>query len=150
MFVIGYSTAHSRISSQRVFTEGNVLITDLSVLGFTANYATNANLIVGNWLYQNREHESVDNAILEDQMLHALKLLSAARPLHAKPKTIVVLRDGISEQQYPQFITEELEALKRACARLDPNYKPEFIMVVTTKEHDTRVSFLIPLQLVDI
>lgn len=125
----------------RVFTEGEVHIREPSVLGFTGNYAKNPNLFVGNWLYQDAEHEGVDNQILEDQMHHVLTLLGKNRPNHARPKTIIVLRDGISEPQYEKFIVTELQAMKKACHRVSPDYKPKFVCIVTTKEHDTRVFY---------
>jgi eukaryotic translation initiation factor 2C len=138
-FVIGYQTAHQKTSVERVFTEGNVRITEPSVLGFTGNYSTNPNLFVGNWLYQDAEHEIVDHKILEDQMHHVLKILAAKRPNHAKPKTILVLRDGISEIRFEEFSGVELQALKNACTRIDANWKPKFVLVVTTKDHNSRV-----------
>uniref|UniRef100_A0AC35F609 Piwi domain-containing protein n=1 Tax=Panagrolaimus sp. PS1159 TaxID=55785 RepID=A0AC35F609_9BILA len=138
-FVIGYQTAHSRMSTEKVYTEGEVRITEPSVLGFTGNYMANPNLFVGNWLYQNVEHEMVNLQTLEEQTLHVLTLLKTLRPADAKPKTIVVFRDGISEPRYPEFEGGELQALKNACARIDPKWKPKFILIITTKEHDTRI-----------
>uniref|UniRef100_A0A914Y912 Piwi domain-containing protein n=1 Tax=Panagrolaimus superbus TaxID=310955 RepID=A0A914Y912_9BILA len=138
-YVIGYQTAQPRMSTDRVYTEGEVKIVEPSVLSFTGNYSTNANLFVGNWLYQNAEHEMVNSQTLEDQMFHTLKLLAAKRPTNAKPKNIVVFRDGISEQHYDTFAGVEYQALKNACIRIDPKWKPKFILIVTTKEHDTRI-----------
>jgi eukaryotic translation initiation factor 2C len=138
-FVIGYQTAHSRMSTEKVYTEGEVRITEPSVLGFTGNYMANPNLFVGNWLYQDVGHEMVNLQTLEEQTLHVLTLLKTLRPADAKPKTIVVFRDGLSEPRYPEFEGDELQALKKACARIDPKWKPKFILIVTTKEHDTRI-----------
>eukprot|EP01048_Picozoa_sp_COSAG05_P019142 COSAG05_NODE_2934_length_2489_cov_2.459414_2_plen_92_part_00 len=39
-----------------------------------------------------------------------------------KPSRIVFYRDGVSEGQFKQVMTDEVQALRRACKRLEPSY----------------------------
>ncbi|KAE9553056.1 hypothetical protein FO519_003736 [Halicephalobus sp. NKZ332] len=142
-FVVGYQARHSKIVPQRVSTD-NVAVREPSAIGFSGNYARNPNLFVGNFLYQvdprsDVDFELADLVTLEEQMTHMLRLLASNRKNDAKPHTIVILRDGVSEYQYDILKNQEIPALRRGCHKIDPNWKPKFIYAVTTKEHNTRL-----------
>ncbi|CAG8573166.1 8863_t:CDS:2 [Paraglomus brasilianum] len=55
------------------------------------------------------------------------------------PASIIVYRDGISESQFkPLALDKELTNIKKACARLNPEYKPKISYIVVTKRHTNR------------
>jgi len=56
----------------------------------------------------------------------------------AKPERIVFYRDGISEGQFADVLSYEVDAIRRACATLDPNYRPTVTFIVVQKRHHAR------------
>ncbi|KAJ8625613.1 hypothetical protein MRB53_034143 [Persea americana] len=50
-----------------------------------------------------------------------------------------VIRDGVSEGQFYQVLLYELDAIRRACESLEPNYQPPVTFVVVQKRHHTRL-----------
>jgi eukaryotic translation initiation factor 2C len=54
------------------------------------------------------------------------------------PKRIIYFRDGVSEPQYKQVIETELESIKQTCKHIDPNFNPQFTVVVCSKRHHYR------------
>ncbi|KAG2664848.1 hypothetical protein I3760_16G102200 [Carya illinoinensis] len=56
-----------------------------------------------------------------------------------KPKRIIFYRDGVSEGQFYQVLLYELDAIRKACASLEPNYQPPVTFVVVQKRHHTRL-----------
>ncbi|KAK1375700.1 Argonaute protein group [Heracleum sosnowskyi] len=56
---------------------------------------------------------------------------------NAKPKKIVVFRDGVSEGQFDMVLNEELQDLKMAI--YEENYRPTITFVVAQKRHHTRL-----------
>ncbi|BGP42098.1 hypothetical protein JCM10449v2_006100 [Rhodotorula kratochvilovae] len=65
-----------------------------------------------------------------------LKLL---KQFHAKhgfpPERLIFLRDGISEGQFSQVISTEVVAIRIACARFNPDYKPALTFICCGKRH---------------
>lgn len=49
-----------------------------------------------------------------------------------------MFRDGISEGQYEEIVTHELNAIKAACRKIDPTYNPPITYVVVLKRHHVR------------
>ncbi|KAF5194915.1 argonaute 1A [Thalictrum thalictroides] len=56
-----------------------------------------------------------------------------------KPSRIIFYRDGVSEGQFFQVLLHELDAIRKACASLEPNYQPRVTFVVVQKRHHTRL-----------
>ncbi|KAK5834483.1 hypothetical protein PVK06_018362 [Gossypium arboreum] len=50
-----------------------------------------------------------------------------------------VCRDGVSEGQFSHVLREELDDIRKACASLEPNYKPTVTFIVVQKRHHTRL-----------
>ena len=48
-------------------------------------------------------------------------------------------RDGVSEGQFTQVLQHELTALREACIKLEPDYKPGITFIVVQKRHHTRL-----------
>jgi eukaryotic translation initiation factor 2C len=48
-------------------------------------------------------------------------------------------RDGVSEGQFYQVLLHELDAIRKACASLEPDYQPPVTFVVVQKRHHTRL-----------
>ncbi|KAF4404533.1 hypothetical protein G4B88_005919 [Cannabis sativa] len=66
-------------------------------------------------------------------------LISFRRATGQKPQRIIFYRDGVSEGQFYQVLLYELDAIRRACASLEPNYQPPVTFVVVQKRHHTRL-----------
>ncbi|GBC02340.1 hypothetical protein RclHR1_04580008 [Rhizophagus clarus] len=54
-----------------------------------------------------------------------------------KPERILFYRDGVSEGQFSQVLRGEVDALRAACASLDPDYRPTITFVIVQKRHHT-------------
>ncbi|KAF2290172.1 hypothetical protein GH714_003849 [Hevea brasiliensis] len=50
-----------------------------------------------------------------------------------------MIRDGVSEGQFYQVLLYELDAIRKACASLEPNYQPPVTFIVVQKRHHTRL-----------
>uniref|UniRef100_A0A5B7B9T0 Argonaute 1 n=1 Tax=Davidia involucrata TaxID=16924 RepID=A0A5B7B9T0_DAVIN len=66
-------------------------------------------------------------------------LISFRRATGQKPQRIIFYRDGVSEGQFYQVLLFELDAIRMACASLEPNYQPPVTFVVVQKRHHTRL-----------
>ena len=55
------------------------------------------------------------------------------------PTRIIFYRDGVSEGQFLTVLNIELVAIRRACARIDPEWKPPITYIVAQKRHKTRL-----------
>ncbi|XP_051136528.1 protein argonaute 1-like [Andrographis paniculata] len=66
-------------------------------------------------------------------------LISFRRATGQKPQRIIFYRDGVSEGQFYQVLLYELDAIRKACAALEPNYQPTVTFVVVQKRHHTRL-----------
>ncbi|XP_062026356.1 protein argonaute 1B-like [Rosa rugosa] len=66
-------------------------------------------------------------------------LISFRRSTGQKPQRIIFYRDGVSEGQFYQVLLYELDAIRKACASLEPDYQPPVTFVVVQKRHHTRL-----------
>ncbi|CAN6481470.1 unnamed protein product [Victoria cruziana] len=66
-------------------------------------------------------------------------LISFRRATGQKPQQIIFYRDGVSEGQFYQVLLHELDAIRKACASLEPHYQPPVTFVVVQKRHHTRL-----------
>ncbi|KAI0487857.1 hypothetical protein KFK09_027680 [Dendrobium nobile] len=66
-------------------------------------------------------------------------LISFRKATGQKPMRIIFYRDGVSEGQFYQVLLYELDAIRKACASLEPNYQPLVTFVVVQKRHHTRL-----------
>ncbi|KAL5712495.1 Protein argonaute 10 [Ranunculus cassubicifolius] len=66
-------------------------------------------------------------------------LVSFRKASGQKPQRIIFYRDGVSEGQFYQVLLYELEAIRKACASLEPNYQPPVTFVIVQKRHHTRL-----------
>lgn len=57
----------------------------------------------------------------------------------AKPKAILMYRDGVAESQFKEVLRHEFNAIKQACASLEENYSPLVTFVTVQKRHNTRL-----------
>uniref|UniRef100_A0AAG5DU07 Argonaute 2 n=1 Tax=Anopheles atroparvus TaxID=41427 RepID=A0AAG5DU07_ANOAO len=56
----------------------------------------------------------------------------------ALPERIMYFRDGVSDGQFSEILTIELQALHAAIGRVQPGYKPAVTFIVVQKRHHTR------------
>ncbi|GFY98311.1 Stabilizer of iron transporter SufD / Polynucleotidyl transferase [Actinidia rufa] len=66
-------------------------------------------------------------------------LLSFQKATGRKPLRIIFYRDGVSDGQFYQVLLYELEAIRKACASLEPSYQPPVTFIVVQKRHHTRL-----------
>ncbi|KAL3535803.1 hypothetical protein ACH5RR_004264 [Cinchona calisaya] len=66
-------------------------------------------------------------------------LLSFKKSTGQKPLRIIFYRDGVSDGQFYQVLLYELDAIRKACASLEPNYQPPVTFIVVQKRHHTRL-----------
>ncbi|PSS33832.1 Protein argonaute like [Actinidia chinensis var. chinensis] len=66
-------------------------------------------------------------------------LVSFRKETGQKPLRIIFYRDGVSEGQFYQVLLYELDAIRKACASLEPNYQPPVTFIVVQKRHHTRL-----------
>ncbi|WWC67950.1 uncharacterized protein I206_101869 [Kwoniella pini CBS 10737] len=55
-----------------------------------------------------------------------------------RPQKILFFRDGVSEGQYDQCATIELDRIKQAFRELDTKYRPKVTMIICAKRHQMR------------
>ncbi|XP_010259157.1 PREDICTED: protein argonaute 10-like isoform X2 [Nelumbo nucifera] len=78
-------------------------------------------------------HGTVSGGMIRDL------LISFRKATGQKPLRIIFYRDGVSEGQFYQVLLYELDAIRKACASLEPNYQPPVTFVVVQKRHHTRL-----------
>lgn len=66
-------------------------------------------------------------------------LLSFKKATGQKPMRIIFYRDGVSDGQFYQVLLYELDAIRKACASLEPSYQPPVTFIVVQKRHHTRL-----------
>ncbi|KAL3613183.1 Protein argonaute 10 [Castilleja foliolosa] len=66
-------------------------------------------------------------------------LVSFQKATGQKPQRIIFYRDGVSDGQLYQVLLFELDAIRKACASLEPNYQPPVTFIVVQKRHHTRL-----------
>ncbi|XP_039031691.1 protein argonaute PNH1-like isoform X1 [Hibiscus syriacus] len=66
-------------------------------------------------------------------------LLAFKKATGQKPLRIIFYRDGVSEGQFYQVLLYELDAIRKACASLEPTYQPPVTFIVVQKRHHTRL-----------
>jgi len=87
------------------------------------------------WRLQSPRVEIIQE--LED-IVHK-QLLKFKEKAKCVPRKIFYFRDGVSEGQFLQLLEYELVSIRRACLRLNINYKPTVTFLVVQKRHHTRM-----------
>lgn len=85
-----------------------------------------------------KEWKDSTKGIVTGGMIKEL-LISFRKSTGHKPQRIIFYRDGVSEGQFYQVLFYELDAIRKACASLEPNYQPPVTFVVVQKRHHTRL-----------
>ncbi|KAL2937517.1 Protein argonaute MEL1 [Bienertia sinuspersici] len=62
-----------------------------------------------------------------------------------KPERIIFYRDGVSEGQFAEVLSHEVDMIRQACKSIDEKYQPSITFVVVQKRHNTRFSSLMTL-----
>jgi eukaryotic translation initiation factor 2C len=83
------------------------------------------------WGVQDSLHELIEDP--ENMCMHVFEQFRKATG--KLPKRILFYRDGVSEGESKSIITEELNLIRNACARLDFNPQPTITLIVVTKDH---------------
>ncbi|PVV02580.1 hypothetical protein BB560_002963, partial [Smittium megazygosporum] len=67
------------------------------------------------------------------------QLIAFYRATKHKPAKIIFYRDGVSDGQLSHVMSSEVQAIRDACALLEPTYKPKITFIVVQKRHRTRL-----------
>jgi eukaryotic translation initiation factor 2C len=78
---------------------------------------------------QDSLHELIED--LENMCVHVFEQFRKA--MGKLPKRILFYRDGVSEGEFRAILTEELNLIRNACARL--GFKASITLIVVTKDH---------------
>lgn len=106
-----------------------------SVVGVTASH--DANAFQYNMCY--RLQDPRQEMIVDFQNIIAEQLkYYQSKNNKVLPEKLLYYRDGVSEGQFQEVMRVELTAMYRACASVQPGYKPKITMVVVQKRHHTR------------
>lgn len=77
------------------------------------------------------------NEVLRKRFVERLRLFEQRN--RVLPDNIIIFRDGVSEGQFTQVLTEELPRIREACADVYPATKsPKISIIVSVKRHQTR------------
>jgi eukaryotic translation initiation factor 2C len=106
-----------------------------SVAAVAASHDINGSQYNMEWRLQSPKVEIIQD--LED-IVHK-QLLKFKEMAKSVPKKILYFRDGVSDGQFIQLLENELTAIRRACLRLNINYKPAVTFLVVQKRHHTRM-----------
>ncbi|KAK7931762.1 hypothetical protein PG985_002474 [Apiospora marii] len=88
------------------------------------------------WTQKGRQ-EMLDDRLC-DEFVGRIRLWQKANKGQL-PDNILIFRDGVSEGQFAQVLTNEVPQMRRACTKIYPaNRKPLFTLVVSVKRHQTR------------
>lgn len=75
--------------------------------------------------------------VLQDRFEERLQLFK--NRTNVLPDNIIIFRDGVSEGQFSQVLTNELPHIRGACAKIYPATKsPKISIIVSVKRHQTR------------
>ncbi|CAG7910751.1 unnamed protein product [Brassica rapa] len=55
-----------------------------------------------------------------------------------RPEHIIIFRDGVSESQFNQVLSIELDQMMRACKFVEENWEPKFTVIIAQKNHHTK------------
>ncbi|GAA5918294.1 hypothetical protein JCM6882_006321 [Rhodosporidiobolus microsporus] len=69
-----------------------------------------------------------------EQLVHSL-LMQFKEGSPFKPERIIVFRDGVSEGRFLQVLDFEVKAIRIACQRIEPDFKPSITFIVCGKRH---------------
>lgn len=105
-----------------------------SVVGVAASYDTFAYKYNICWRLQDPKKEMiVDFANIITEHCHFFKEKNKILPAH-----LIYYRDGVSESQFQEVLSVELNAMYVGCRQVQPDYKPAITFVIVQKRHHTR------------
>lgn len=106
-----------------------------SVAAVTASIDINFFRYSFEWRLQPSRQEMIEDleAITREHLLNFYR-----RNNKIKPERIIYVRDGVSDGQFIQVLNVELMAIRTACQKLEPGYKPSIVFIVVQKRHHTR------------
>ncbi|CAN7140562.1 unnamed protein product [Brassica rapa subsp. narinosa] len=55
-----------------------------------------------------------------------------------RPEHIIIFRDGVSESQFNQVLSIELDQMMQACKFVEENWEPKFTVIIAQKNHHTK------------
>ncbi|XP_037047779.1 protein argonaute-2 isoform X2 [Bradysia coprophila] len=105
-----------------------------SVVGVVSSHDTQGFKYNKCWRLQDPKQEMISDF---DQIL--MEHLEYFERQHKRlPDVILYFRDGVSEGQFQQVLTIELNAMYRGCQQYKQGYKPKITFIVVQKRHHTR------------
>nr|XP_022913773.1 protein argonaute-2-like isoform X1 [Onthophagus taurus] len=106
-----------------------------SVAAVTCSYDRHGFKYIFSWRLQEPKLEIIKDleAIVMEQLRHFRNCNKA------EPHRIIFFRDGVSDGQFNEVLSSELRAIRSACTKLNPNFKPQISFFIVQKRHHTRL-----------
>ncbi|BGP41047.1 hypothetical protein JCM10449v2_005016 [Rhodotorula kratochvilovae] len=102
-----------------------------SVVGVVASMDESINRYASRMATQKQRVEIIVNlADLVESLLQQFR-----QEVNVKPERLIFFRDGVSEGEYAQVLTHEVDAIRLACQKVDPDFKPAITFIVCGKKH---------------
>jgi eukaryotic translation initiation factor 2C len=106
-----------------------------SLVGMAASSDKNAFKYNCTWRIQSPTREMIDD-FGEMVKVHLLRFKEVNKCF---PHIILYYRDGVSDGQFDEVLQIEHQGLMKACAELEPDYKPAVTVIVVQKRHRIRL-----------
>lgn len=130
------ATGHERFMMKKQGMEG-FESEDPMVVGICANYLKDPRKFAGDYFFQPCTQDVVDPEYLADKMRWIFRQIKQNRGKQP-PKTIFIIRDGISEGMVPNAVQNEFAVMRKFCDAFAPGWKPNFVYCIVDKRHHKR------------
>lgn len=106
-----------------------------SVVGVAASYDQYGFRYNCSWRLQGPREEMITD--FENILLEHLNFYKSKNG-GVLPKKIMYYRDGVSDGQFQEVLDIEMTAIRKACGKAGPQYKPQVTFIICQKRHHTR------------
>ncbi|KAL5250057.1 hypothetical protein ACHWQZ_G015956 [Mnemiopsis leidyi] len=90
-------------------------------------------------LQHHRRNRTSDEIIRDFKAIMKELLIEFRNTSSRKPGKILYYRDGVSQGQFIQTLTEEIAGIQAACTELEEGYQPKITYINAQKRHHTRL-----------
>lgn len=124
VMLMGADVSHPSVSDK---TSPSLAAIVASIDCYAAKYATEVRC---------QDHRTEMIKDMKDMTKNLLR--SFYKTTSRKPEKIIMYRDGVSESQFLEVLSFELQAMRQACKELEDGYEPGMTFLVVQKRHHAR------------
>uniref|UniRef100_A0A915JWP9 Uncharacterized protein n=1 Tax=Romanomermis culicivorax TaxID=13658 RepID=A0A915JWP9_ROMCU len=137
VMIVGMDVSHPPPLSKAELAQG-VLPKEPSVAGIVANTGRSTSDFRMKYFLQDMRKEEISESSIVDAFTKFVDDY-ALNHNNARPDSIIVYRDGVSEGQYKMVVDREILAMKQAFGKMKPPaYQPKLTVLTVQKRHNTR------------